>query len=57
LIIGVKMLTAEWLKEILGKNFNFYLLGVVLVILIVGVVTSLIADSRENSQTKSPEAE
>ncbi len=29
LIIGVKMLTVEWLKEMLGKNFNFYLLGVV----------------------------
>ena len=49
LIIGVKMLTVEWLKEMLGKNFNFYLLGVVITILVVGILTSLIAEARENS--------
>jgi tellurite resistance protein TerC len=41
LVVGVKMLIAGWLKEILGANFNFYLLGVIIFILITGVVTSL----------------
>ncbi|MBP2681899.1 MAG: Inner rane protein alx, partial [Candidatus Krumholzibacteriota bacterium] len=49
LLIGVKMLTVEWLKEMLGKNFNFYLLGVVITILVVGILTSLIADARDNA--------
>jgi tellurite resistance protein TerC len=47
LVIGVKMLTAEWLKEALGKNFNFYLLGVVVLILGLGVAASLVAGARE----------
>ncbi len=47
LVIGVKMLTAEWLKEALGKNFNFYLLGVVVLILVAGVVASVLAGARE----------
>jgi tellurite resistance protein TerC len=55
LIIGVKMLTVEWLKEILGKNFNFYLLGLVISILAIGIVTSLVADARENAGKDSPE--
>jgi tellurite resistance protein TerC len=52
MLIGVKMLTVHWLKEYLGKNFNFYLLGVVVAILIVGIVTSLVADARENVKTE-----
>ena len=32
LLVGVKMLAASWLKEVLGKNFNFYLLGIGLVV-------------------------
>jgi len=52
LVIGVKMLTAEWLKEALGKNFNFYLLGVVVLVLAAGIVTSLIADAGENAAKK-----
>jgi tellurite resistance protein TerC len=46
LVVGVKMLSAKWLKEMLGSGFNFYLLGVVLLILAGGVVVSLIADRR-----------
>lgn len=47
LVVGVKMLTAKWLKEVLGEYFNFYLLGAVLMILAVGVVGSLLVRSSE----------
>ena len=47
LIIGVKMLIAEWLKRMLGSSFNFYVLGVVLLILAAGVAGSLIAERRD----------
>ena len=46
MVVGVKMLIAKWLKEMLGSGFNFYLLGVVLLILGTGVAVSLIADRR-----------
>lgn len=46
LVVGVKMLTAGYLKAVLGKYFNLYLLLVVLGILIAGVVASLVADRR-----------
>ena len=46
MVVGVKMLVARWLKEMLGSGFNFYLLGVVLLILGAGVAVSLIADRR-----------
>jgi len=42
LVVGAKMLAASWLKDVLGANFNFYLLGVVLLILAAGVVASLL---------------
>jgi tellurite resistance protein TerC len=47
LVVGVKMLTAKWLKEMLGDYFNFYLLGVILLILAVGIVASLMLRSSE----------
>ncbi len=47
LVVGVKMLTAKWLKEVLGEYFNFYLLGAVLLILAVGIVASLVTRSSE----------
>lgn len=46
LVVGVKMLLAEWLKLALGKHFNLYLLTVVLGILAAGVFGSLIAERR-----------
>ena len=46
LVVGVKMLLAEWLKLALGKHFNLYLLAVVLGILTAGVVGSLVAERR-----------
>jgi tellurite resistance protein TerC len=40
ILVGVKMLAAPWLKEMLGANFNFYLLGLVFLVLAVGVAAS-----------------
>ena len=47
MVVGVKMLVAKWLKAMLGSGFNFYLLGVVLLILAAGVALSLMAERRE----------
>lgn len=47
LVVGVKMLLAEWLKLALGRHFNLLLLAVVLGILAAGVAASLAADRRE----------
>lgn len=47
LVVGVKMLLAEWLKLALGKHFNLYLLIVVLSILAAGVAASMIAERRQ----------
>ncbi len=47
MVVGVKMLVAERLKEILGERFNFYLLAMVFLILVSGVAASLIADHRK----------
>jgi len=52
MVVGIKMLLAEWLKLALGKHFNLYLLIVVLAILAVGVASSLIAARRNTSRLK-----
>lgn len=39
-VVGVKMLAHSWLRAWLGPSFNFYLLGLVLLILATGVVAS-----------------
>ena len=44
LVVGVKMLLAEWLKLVLGKHFNLVLLAVVLGILAAGIAGSLLAE-------------
>jgi tellurite resistance protein TerC len=49
LVVGVKMLLAEWLKLALGRHFNLYLLGLVLAILAAGVAASLNAERRSAS--------
>jgi tellurite resistance protein TerC len=46
MVVGIKMLLAEWLKLALGKHFNLYLLTVVVLILVGGVVSSLIVNRR-----------
>ena len=48
LVVGAKMLAAGWLKEVVGKHFNLYLLGVILLILVGGVIASLWADRRDS---------
>jgi len=46
LVVGTKMLVAEWLKPAIGQYFNLYFLGVVLSILVVGVAASIYAERR-----------
>jgi tellurite resistance protein TerC len=46
LVVGVKMLLAEWLKLALGKHYNLYLLSVILSILAAGVAVSILAERR-----------
>jgi tellurite resistance protein TerC len=41
-MVGAKMLIAPWLKETLGKNFNFYVLAAVLFVLAIGVIASML---------------
>jgi tellurite resistance protein TerC len=53
LVVGLKMLFAEWLKLTLGRHFNLYLLGVVLAILAAGVLTSVMAARREQRLLRS----
>jgi len=50
LLVGVKMLAAPWLKEVLGKNFNLYLLGTVVLLLAGGVVMSMVAGPRRGDE-------
>jgi tellurite resistance protein TerC len=47
LVVGVKMLVAGWLKQVLGKHVNVILLAVVLGVLLSGVAASVLADRRE----------
>lgn len=49
LVVGVKMLTAKWLKLWLGDGFNLTILAVILGILATGVVSSLIFTRKEES--------
>jgi tellurite resistance protein TerC len=51
-LVGVKMLAAEWLNDVIGPNFNFYLLGVVALILGIGVLASVIVTRREEAAAK-----
>ena len=55
MIVGVKMLLAEWLKLALGKHFNLYLLAVVLSVLAAGVAASVLAERRRMSRSLSNE--
>lgn len=50
MVVGLKMLLAEWLKLALGRHFNLYLLMVVLIILAAGVAGSLWAERRERNR-------
>jgi tellurite resistance protein TerC len=48
-VVGVKMLTVTWLQEILGKSINFYLLGIVILILAAGILASLLPHTQRKS--------
>ncbi|HWN67800.1 MAG TPA: TerC family protein [Haliangium sp.] len=54
IIVGIKMLAHNWLKQVLGENFNLYMLSVVLAILAAGVVASLVRNSREARDAQVP---
>lgn len=53
MVVGVKMMLAEWLKLTLGKHFNLYLLTVILSILVAGVAASVLAERRRMSRLTS----
>jgi tellurite resistance protein TerC len=46
-VVGAKMLVAKQVKDLVGDNYNFYLLGVIFLILAGGVVASIVANKRE----------
>jgi len=46
-LVGVKMLTSKWLNDFVGPSFNFYLLGIVALILAIGVLASVVVTRRE----------
>jgi tellurite resistance protein TerC len=46
MVVGVKMLLADQLKDVLGERFNLILLAVVLGILAAGIAASLLAERR-----------
>jgi len=48
-VVGVKMLAAPWLKQVLGSAFNLYLLAIVLLVLGTGVVASMVANRRDRA--------
>jgi tellurite resistance protein TerC len=50
MLVGAKMMTHVWLKELVGQYFNLYLLAVVVFILAAGVVASLVATRRERAE-------
>lgn len=50
LVVGVKMLTAKYLKAWLGESFNFVILGVILALLVGGVVASLMAGTDDGEK-------
>ncbi len=49
-LVGAKMLAGDWLVGFVGPNVNYYLLGVVAVILVGGIVASAITASAEKAR-------
>ena len=56
MVVGVKMMTHAWLKELLGPNYNLYTLGLVFLILAAGVAASLVARRRDGHGGEAPAA-
>ncbi len=46
-IVGAKMLAATWLHQVLGRHANFCLLGVILLVLTIGIIASMRANTRD----------
>jgi tellurite resistance protein TerC len=46
-VVGVKMLTASWLKAIIGPSFNLWLLAIIGLILAGGIIASINANKRQ----------
>jgi len=53
-LVGAKMLAAEPLKHWIGPSFNFYLLGIVALILGIGALASVIVTRREERSAQRP---
>lgn len=51
-LVGIKMLVADLLKEYIGPSFNFYLLGIVALILAAGVVASMLKVRRGDTEER-----
>ncbi len=54
-IVGVKMLTADLLKDWIGPSANFYLLGLVAAILGIGIIASLANPAEVDSRATPSE--
>ncbi|MFN2425744.1 MAG: TerC family protein [Candidatus Binatia bacterium] len=50
-LVGVKMLVGHWLKLLLGPDYNFYVLALVVIILIGGVIASLAFPPAEDDES------
>lgn len=46
-LVGVKMLAVRWLQAWIGESLNFWMLGLVAGILLVGAMASMAADKKE----------
>ena len=42
-VVGVKMLATSWFQVLFGPSSNFYLLGIIVIVLVAGVVASWLA--------------
>jgi tellurite resistance protein TerC len=50
-LVGIKMLAVEPINHLLGEAVNFWMLGMVIGILIVGAVASVVAERRASRPT------
>jgi len=53
-LVGVKMLAAHWLEQLLGHEYNFYVLALVVLILVGGVVASLAFPPAHQDESAEP---
>jgi tellurite resistance protein TerC len=54
-VVGVKMLASEFFKQLLGSNFNFYLLAMIFVILATGVLASIYNPKQPQAVSSMPD--